>query len=297
MIRPALLVFCLLPLMAAGTPDHAPVITATKVADLQFGTFTAGPGGGNVILDPLGTLHSIGDLQATAAPSSPAIFTLTGPPRATFTWYVSPDHVQLGTGNRLNVFAFQAANRTGSLMFDAKGQAQLQIGGTLVAGAICPAGTYRRDHLVLHVSTSGSNASCQATFSVLAGLMTPLLIQETSSLNFGTITAQPIAFTVRVTPAGQRNLAGGGTFSAGAFWVVGQPGAVVALSLPRSGIVLKGPGAHMVLADLTADLPSTFTLSAGGRTSFHVGGTLTVNANQRKGVYTGHYPVTVNYLF
>lgn len=297
MIHHVLLVSCMLPLLAGGTPGLSPAITATKVSDLQFGTFTAGPTGGNIILDPLGTLHCTGDLQPTAAASGPAIFTLTGPPMATFTWDISPEHVQLGTGNRLNAFAFQAASRTGSLRFDAKGQAQIQIGATLAAGALCPAGAYRQDHLVLHVSTSGSNASSRATFAVLAGLMTPLSIQETATLNFGTITAQPAAFTVRVSPAGQRSLAGGGAFSAGAFAVSGQPGALACLSLPRSGIVLKGPGADMALADLTADLPDTFTLGAGGRTGFHVGGTVTINANQKKGSYTGHYPVTVNYLF
>lgn len=297
MIHHALIVSSLLPLAAPAPPQVAKTITAAKVADLQFGTFVAGPAGGNVILDPLGPLHATGDLQPTATPSGPAVFTLTGPPLKTFTWDVSPDHVQLDHGNRLDAFQFQAACRSGSLTFDAKGQAQLQIGATLAAAALCPPGSYRRDQLLLHVSAKGSNASCQVSFAVLAGVMTPLSIQETRSLNFGTITAQPTAFTVRLTPTGQRSLPGGGAFSPGAFAVAGQPGAMVALSLPRSGILLKGRGADLVLVDLTTDLPSTFPLGPGGRTSFQVGGTLKINANQAKGLYTGFYPVTVNYLF
>jgi hypothetical protein len=297
MIHHALLLFCALPVMAAAPLGKVPAITAIKVADLQFGTFTAGPTTGTVIMDPLGTRNCTGDLQPTAATSGPAIFTLTGPPNATFTWDVSPDHVQLSHGNGLNALAFQASTRTGSLRFDARGQAQLQIGATLVIGAHSLTGAYRRDNLMLHLSTSGNNASARVTFAVLAGMMTPLCLQETSSLNFGTITARPTAFNVRVSPAGQRNLAGGGAFSAGAFSIVGQPGAVICLSLSGAGIVLKGPGADMVLADLLADLAGTSTLGSGGRAAFHVGGTLTVNANQKKGLYTGQYPVTVNYLF
>jgi len=297
MIYPALFLPFMLS-MATANPMCTPVtITASKVADLQFGTFTAGPAGGNVIMDPLGTRHCTGDLQPTAAASGPTIFSLTGPPLATFTWDVSPDSVSMGAGNRLNVFSFHGATRGGSLAFDAKGQAQLQIGASLAAAPLCPAGSYRQDQLVLRVSASGSTASCRVTFAVLAGMIAPLSILETASLNFGAITAQAKTFTVKITPAGLRSLSGGGTFSAGAFSIAGQPRAVIALSLPSAGILLKGRGADMVLKDFTADQPGTLALGASGQLALHVGGTLVVNANQAKGAYAGQYPVTVNYLF
>jgi hypothetical protein len=301
MIPFVLPVISVLSLVAGTTPVTAPAptpaLTATKSADLQFGTFTVGPAGGSVIMDPLGTSHCVGNLQATAAFTSPAIFTLTGPPLSMILWNVAPNPVRLGPGNGPTVFNFQAANRTGALIFDAKGQAQLEIGASMAVPALCPAGNYRTTQLVLTLSVPGSTAHCLATFAVMAGLMTPLSIQETSSLNFGTITPQAKAFTVSITPAGMRSLAGGGIFSTGAFSVSGQPGALVSLSLPVSGIALKGPGVAMQLTNFTTDLPGTFNLSAGGQVNFHVGGSLLVNANQAKGQYSGQYPVTVNYLF
>lgn len=297
MIHPVLSVLCALPLLAAAPLCPTPTLTAAKAADLQFGTFTAGPTGGNVNLDPLGTLQCTGDLKATAASSGPAVFTLTGPPRAAFTWDVSPDIVPLGNGRGVNVFSFLGASRTGSFTFDAKGQVQLQIGATLGVAPMCPPGTYRRDQLVLRVTVPGSGATCRVSFAVLAGVMTPLSIRETAFLNFGTITAQSKRFTVKVTPARQRSLPGGEAWSPGAFLVTGQPGAMISLSLPRAAIALKGRGADLFLTDLSADLPGTFALGGSGRADFHVGGTLTVNANQASGKYTGQYPVTVNYLF
>jgi hypothetical protein len=289
----ALTCSCLVSLLASAAPAAQPAVTATKSSDLQFGTFSTGPIGGLVVLDPLGARHCTGELQPTAAASRPATFQLTGPPGARFTWSVGPDPARMGA---LTAAAFQLADPAGSLAFDSRGQAQVQIGATLAVPALCPAGSYRRDQVVLAVSCPGS-PTCQATFSILAGMLASLAIVEACPLDFGTISAQDKAFTVTLSPAGQRSLAGGGACSPGAFQINGYPGALVSLSLPTSGIQLKGSGTSLALRNLTADKPCTFFLGTSGQATFHVGGSLTVNAHQAKGRYTGTYPVTVNYLF
>ena len=59
-----------------------------------------------------------------------------------------------------------------------------------------------------------------------------------------------------------------------------------------TGSVSNGTGGTM---NFSTDAAATGTLDATGETTFSVGGTLTVGANQAAGSYTGSYTATVTY--
>jgi hypothetical protein len=145
------------------------------------------------------------------------------------------------------------------------------------------------------LSATSANAAT-ATANANAQIVSAIVINETAQLNFATIV--PAADTVQVTAAGARVCGAGltcsGTQAAGAFTATGTDGYAVNIAVsPTASLDDAGAGVAMPVSGLAPSV-ATATLT-GGTTSFTVGGTLTVGANQLAGVYTGTYSVSVNY--
>ena len=147
--------------------------------------------------------------------------------------------------------------------------------------------------------TFGATGAFAATTSANASatIVAPVTITQNTALNFGTIAPDATnPGTVAINALGAQTCAtvsclGGG--AAGAFTLAGLPAATVSISTAAS-TSLTGPGAAMSVNGLAPSAASA-TLGGTGAATFTVTGTLTVNANQLPGSYTGTYNVTANY--
>jgi len=146
--------------------------------------------------------------------------------------------------------------------------------------------------------------SDDATANASATIVTPITIDKTTDLNFGTIFKTPEGGTVTVTAAGTRSASGVNVlaqspsqfsdFSAATFTVNGDPSATYTVTLPADGSVTISNGAEtMAVSSFISN--ATGNLNASGQEVFGVGATLTVAANQASGVYTGTFDVTAAY--
>lgn len=141
-----------------------------------------------------------------------------------------------------------------------------------------------------------ANAASQ-TGTASATVLAALAITENTLLTFGSFETDGNAGTVVLTTGGARTPSGGVTLgptagAAGSFSIAGTASA--SISIPAiTGITLTGPGTAMAVAfDITG---SPTALDGGGAATLDVGGTLTVNASQAAGAYSGTYTVVVNY--
>lgn len=150
---------------------------------------------------------------------------------------------------------------------------------------------------VVALAAFGSSAAyaADATATATATLVEPVTLSKTADLNFGTVVSGTGASTVQVSNAGARTCGAGitcaGTVTAAQFSVDGANGYVLVISVPTSAVSLTS-GANSMTANLTP--VSNITLGTGAST-FGVGGTLNVGANQAQGVYTGTFTVSANY--
>lgn len=135
-----------------------------------------------------------------------------------------------------------------------------------------------------------------------ATVIAPLLLTETTAMDFGTLAGGTTAGTVVMDVANARTTTGGATAlasaggTAGAFTIQGAAAQAYTLTISGTATLDDGTGNTM-----TAD---TFTHNAGALTggvdAFSVGGTLNVGASQPLGVYsttTGGttFTLTANY--
>ena len=149
-----------------------------------------------------------------------------------------------------------------------------------------------------------------------AVIVTPITITlNNSGLEFGNIavsnpllggivTLTPASPTVVTPTTGISLMSTGATREAASFTVSGVMNYAYSITPMSNSILTVGtPGSGpntMVLSGITAKTNST-GLSTGGMLSgtgsdiFYVGGTLTVTMMQTPGIYTGTFPVTVNY--
>lgn len=161
----------------------------------------------------------------------------------------------------------------------------------LVAGAtIASAGFYS-------ASVEAANVTANASANVLAPLDITL---GTNAMDFGDVSGDAnnqttvVLTTAGVTSSGDGALVGG-TPTAGDFDVSGAGTAAYTITLPADGTVtLTGPGTAMPVNSFSDSNGGTSNLVAGSD-SFTVGATLTINAGQGAGAYTGTYDVQVDY--
>jgi hypothetical protein len=146
-------------------------------------------------------------------------------------------------------------------------------------------------------SVSAANVTANASANVLAPLDITL---GTNAMDFGDVSGDADnATTVLLTTAGTTSSGDGalvgGTPTAGDFDVSGSGTAAYDITLPLDGVVtLTGPGDPMSVDGFTDSAGGSSSLTTG-TDSFTVGATLTINANQSAGPYTGTYDVTVEY--
>ena len=147
-----------------------------------------------------------------------------------------------------------------------------------------------------------------------ATIVTTIAMTKNYDLDFGNLAVTTVAGTCVLAPvAGNnptRNVTGGvtlpafhGTPRAAEFITTGVPTTVFTINIPAAILTITS-GANTMTVDtyttdqtvVTAGTSWTGTLGSSG-TTFHVGGTVHVAANQAAGLYTNAvgFPVTVNY--
>jgi hypothetical protein len=140
-----------------------------------------------------------------------------------------------------------------------------------------------------------------ASADVKAKIVVPIVLSNTLSLDFGTISTSASAGTVKVTSAGVSSITGGVTLltstkTAASFKVTGLPNATYLVTLPAAATTLTDQETSTKTMTVDAWENSTAgILSASGTQDFTVGATLHVGANQAAGTYKGTFNVTVAY--
>ena len=172
---------------------------------------------------------------------------------------------------------------------------------------------------LLLISATNSFAET-ANVTVTATIATAASVTSTSDLAFGTIIADPSGDTITVNAQGQLNTnntpittytAGNSSTATGVSSglveiSIGATGVIVTVTYPADGAVLLsdtvGTGVDMAVSDIVinsdpdlANDTNTFTSGATGFHYIHVGGVLTIGANQAAGVYTGTMPIILDY--
>lgn len=151
------------------------------------------------------------------------------------------------------------------------------------------------------MASTAANAAT-ATGHAEVDIITAVTLTETTQMDLGVVASSGTAGTVALPDGSNTRACSGGvtcigTATRGAFAVGGAAtGYVIAYTVDGS-TSLTGPGAAMALTldpSGTATSNGTFTATAAA-TTFYVGGTLSVAANQAAGTYTGTYNVTANY--
>ncbi|MCM8570148.1 DUF4402 domain-containing protein [Gramella jeungdoensis] len=143
-----------------------------------------------------------------------------------------------------------------------------------------------------------AQSSASGTATVNAEIVSPISITSSGSLNFGKIAQDATAGNVIIDAAGTSRTFDNSnmeistsTFTVPTFTVTRATG--MRYGVTTSGDVLQTAGGDtMTLNNITTSLSSTSGLADS---SFTVGGTLQVGANQATGTYTGDVTVTVTY--
>ena len=123
-------------------------------------------------------------------------------------------------------------------------------------------------------------------------------LREEATMNFATIIANPFGDNITLTPSGsisgQNSSIFTGTPQPAEFSVQGDSNASASISF-GTGDTLSGPGSSMSLINFTHDAGASPAFNNTGDLFFNVGATLTINAGQFGGSYSGFYTVTVDY--
>ena len=159
-----------------------------------------------------------------------------------------------------------------------------------------------------------SQAQVTISSTAAATIVTVIGLTKNYNLDFGNLAVTSSAGTCVLAPAAGpnpgRTKTGGvtlpafiGTPRAAEFVVTGVPSQLFTINISPTSLTISSGGNNMTVNTFTTDqtvvTPGTSwygTLGSSG-TTFHVGGTVNVNANQPAGLYqnlTG-FPVTVNY--
>lgn len=140
-----------------------------------------------------------------------------------------------------------------------------------------------------------------------ANVIAPLLLVETTAMNFGDVAGGTGAGTVVLDLAGARTVTGdastlaSGAGSAGAFTIEGAAGLAFTLSVTGTATLSDG-GGNTMTADTFTENGSAVTLTGtGSPDAFQIGATLNLGAGQAAGAYStanaggATFTVTANY--
>jgi hypothetical protein len=110
--------------------------------------------------------------------------------------------------------------------------------------------------------------------------------------------------TITVSPSGARSRTGGvalatSTASSAAFTITdtapNKANSVCIITLPSDNSVVLSSGTNQMQLKTFTSNPSGTGVMSGGTLQISVGATMTVNANQPKGSYSGSIPITIQY--
>jgi len=158
--------------------------------------------------------------------------------------------------------------------------------------------------LIIFCQAYAQVSSTVSSIGIDATIIAPISIENTGStpMDFGTISRSSTDGTVTLSPEGGRTTTGGASvlssssFSAAPFTVTGENDASFNITLPADNTVeMTRLGGTETMAVDGFLHNSTLTLSSSGSESFSVGATLTVNADQIAGDYSGSFSITVAY--
>jgi len=160
------------------------------------------------------------------------------------------------------------------------------------------------------------NCYCQVTLypTASATIVTPIGVTKNYNLDFGNLGVVTTSGNCILSPVGgtnpTRTISGGvtlpafqGTPRAAEFTVTGVPAQQFTITIPPSNLIITSGNFSMVVNSFTTDQaiisPGTTwsgTFGANG-TTFHIGATVHVSANQPPGLYQNlaGFPVIVNY--
>ena len=135
-----------------------------------------------------------------------------------------------------------------------------------------------------------------------ARTLKPIVIANARPLDFGTLIAGPTAGTATVNAATDvRSRTGGVTLAGGTpmaarFAVTGTPAVNAFITLGAVPILTRVSGTEtMRVSNMTLNGGRTRRIPASGTLDVRVGGRLNLAANQRDGLYTGSFNITVDY--
>ncbi len=142
-------------------------------------------------------------------------------------------------------------------------------------------------------------ATSTGTGTANAKIVTPVEVDETTPLNFGTMLGK--ANTVSVSSAGARSATDNTGLvndtnapTAGVLSVTGPHNQPITVSIPSGTTVTSGANS-MTISNLSSPQSGSQTLDNTGALTINIGGDLAVGANQAEGDYTGTYTITINY--
>jgi hypothetical protein len=147
------------------------------------------------------------------------------------------------------------------------------------------------------LATAEQGHAASATANASATVIAAIAVSKTADMNFGSVVPTASAGTVALSTAGAvtSTLTTTGAHSAAAFNVTGGANEAYSIALPSSASLSDGASHTMTVNTFTSSAGASSTLNGSGTSSFTVGATLQVGANQVAGAYTGTFQVTVAY--
>ena len=156
---------------------------------------------------------------------------------------------------------------------------------------------------ILLAGLAGSADAASRSVLGKARTWTPISVVNSRALDFGSVivgaTGGNVVVNARTdarTKSGGLVLKAGGTPGAARFTVTGTPSLNTVVTLGARPVLTRSGGAEtMNVTALTMNGTTVRRTSAAGAIDLRVGGTLAVAANQRDGLYSGNFSVTVDY--
>lgn len=160
--------------------------------------------------------------------------------------------------------------------------------------------------LLASVYSTGASADVingNATANVIA----PLLLVETTAMNFGDVAGGTGTGTVVLDLTGARTATGdasalaSGVGAAGEFTIEGATGLAFTLSVTGTATLTDGGGNSMTVDTFTENGSAVTLTGTGTADGFQIGGTLNIGASQAAGAYStlnaggAPFAVTANY--